>query len=381
MRIAINVEQLLQPSPGGIGRYSAALVSLLPTLYPDDELIPFAALHRPRDVNRVADALGVASIVSLPLPRPLLYEGWQLASWPPLHLRRGPVDVVHAPSVAVPPKRSEPLVVTVHDVAFALFPHAYSRRGRRFHAAGLAAAAHRADLVITASHSAAAEILRYSSVDADRIRVVPHGVESVKVTPERARASAVRMGLADRRYVLWVGSLEPRKGVGTLVSAFAELRRRGGAQGVVLVLAGFPGWLSDGLIDTADRRVLGDDLRQLGQLPEEDLWPLYAGADICAVPSRHEGFGLPVLEAMSQGTAVVCSDLPVLREVGGDAAEFVTVGQVDAWADALGALLDDDHRRAAFALAGRAHAAAFTWERSVRATRAVYAEATGSKTR
>ena len=385
MRVAVNVEQLLHDSPGGIGRYTARLVSLLPTLFPGDEVVAFAARHSTDALRAAAEGAGLAGggrgIVSLPLPRPLLYDAWHVLGLPPLIAAGGGlrgVDVVHAPSVAVPPGSRVPLVVTVHDVAPALYPESFSRRGRRFHAQGLAAVARRADLVIAVSEAAADEIVRHSTIPAGRIRVVPNGLDAVEVTEARRRATLARFGLGDAPYVLWVGSLEPRKGVGTLVAAMARLGAGAPAgrppEAPRLVLAGYPGWLSDGLIDPGDRAVLGDRLRQLGRVGEADLWGLYAGATVFAFPSRHEGFGLPVLEAMSQRVPVVCSEIPALREVAGDAARFVPPGAVGAWCEALGDLLGDEGARAHLATAGHARSRGFSWDRTVRATHRLYDE-------
>jgi alpha-1,3-rhamnosyl/mannosyltransferase len=190
-------------------------------------------------------------------------------------------------------------------------------------------------------------------------------------------------GLDERPYVLWVGSLEPRKGVGTLVAAMARMRRRKGraAPSVVgdvqLVLAGYPGWLNRDLLSAADASALGSALRQLGKVNEDELWSLYAGATVFAFPSRHEGFGLPVLEAMSQGTAVVASDIPAIREVAGGAARLVPPGDVDAWVDALEDLLGDEPARALLAAAGQQRARRFDVQASITAIRAVYQELVG----
>jgi glycosyltransferase involved in cell wall biosynthesis len=383
LRIAVNVEQLLSRSPGGIGRYSGQLATLLATLPPVDEVVPFVARHpRPEITSAMAAARITTEPVVLPWPRPLLNQAWVRFGLPPLalgHPSLAHVDVVHAPSVAVPPRGRTPLVVTVHDAASELWPDAFTARGRAFHARGAAAAARsarRADLVIAVSHAAADEIVAHTPIPASRIRVVHHGVAAPRVDPE-ARARVERAhGLEGRDFVLWVGSLEPRKGVGTLVAAMARLHR-GGATDAPLVLAGFDGWLADGLIAPDDRAALGDRLLTLGPVSEADLWALYAAAAVFALPSRHEGFGLPVVEAMTQATAVVCSDLPVTREVTGGAAMLVAADDVDAWSEALDGLLTDPTGRAALASAGPAVAARYSVDAFIAGTRAVYHEAAG----
>jgi glycosyltransferase involved in cell wall biosynthesis len=143
-----------------------------------------------------------------------------------------------------------------------------------------------------------------------------------------------------------------------------------------LVLAGPPGWKPD----DADAEVvaaLGDRVRLLGPVHREQLFPLFAGADLYALPSLHEGFGIPALEAMAQETPVLCSDIPALREVAGDAARFVPASDVDAWVLALYELLEDDAARAELVAAGTARVANYSWERCARETAAVYREALG----
>jgi glycosyltransferase involved in cell wall biosynthesis len=381
VRVAVNAEQLLYPSPGGVGRYTAQLLTVLPHIHPGDDVVAFTARHRRSTVQAVLRRAGAADRVAdgcvvLPLPRPALYEGW--VRWgsprlPGLH----DAELVHAPSVAVPPHPRVPLVVTVHDAAPELFPEAFPARGRRFHRLGMAAAAQRADLVLTVSRAAADEITARSAIPADRIRVVHHGIDPPHIEPGRRRRLLAARGLDDRPFVLWIGSREPRKGVGTVVAAMARLRRRPGlAATTPLVLAGYPGWLEDG-IDDADRAVLGADLVQLGQVPEEELWSLYGGATLLAFPSRHEGFGLPVLEAMSQGTAVVASDIAPLREVAGGVARLVPPGNLDGWADAIDELLADDAQRRRMGDAGRRHAEHFGAAEWATRIRAVYAELVG----
>jgi glycosyltransferase involved in cell wall biosynthesis len=374
MRVAVNVEQLLSPSPGGIGRYTARLVSILSDL--GVEVQPVTALHRSERVAAAWAEAGLSGRVPLPkvfpLPKPALYDAWHVLTWPPLSRD---ADIVHAPSLAVPPASGKALVVTVHDAAPVLFPEAFTPRGRWFHAMGLRAAARRADLVITGSQAAAAELADHTAISPGRIRVVPYGVDQAPPDP----GVLARYGLVDVPYVLWVGSLEPRKGVGTLVSAMARLVRGNAVlRGVRLVLAGYAGWQNSSLLADGDLVQLGSALVRLGRLPAGELAALYAGATVFAFPSRHEGFGLPVLEAMAAGTPVLASDIPALREVAGRAALLIPAGDEQAWAGALEALLSDRARREEMAEAGRRRAAGFSWTSMVTATLDVYREALGS---
>lgn len=369
MRVAVNAEQLLYRSPGGIGRYTSELLTVMPRMFPGDEVIAFTALHSRRDVDAAFRAAGVAAEGRvLRLPRPLLYDAWPTIGMPGIPREWG-VELVHAPSLAVPPRSNVPLVVTVHDAAAALFPDAFPPRGRRFHRSGMKAAARRADVVLTVSEAAAQEIVDNSGIRPERIRVVHNGVSPRTVEPSRRREILARFGLRDETYVFWVGSLEPRKGVDTLVDAAAELRRRQGAPAFRLVLAGYDGWLRPQL----DAR----EVVQLGRVSDEELWALYSGAAVFAFPSIHEGFGLPTVEAMSQGAPVLASDIAALREVTAGAAVLVPPADVDRWASALGDLLESTDERERLAAAGRARSAELSVEAMISGVREVYRDVTG----
>lgn len=404
MRVVVNLEQLLSPSPGGVGRYSAKLVANLARL--GVEVQPVVARHRPGQLRAAWSEFGLEELdrtwgrpeagfppLVLPLPRPVLYDAWHLVGWPP---RRWPsdVDLLHAPSLAVPPKQGKPLVVSIHDAAPWIFPEAFTARGRWFHAMGARAASRRADRVITGTAAAAAELATYLSLPSERVRVVPYGVDlpALRPRPDATGPDATgpdetgpdetgevlrRFRLAGLPYVLWVGSLEPRKGVETLVTAMAQLARRpvtAKSPALTLVLAGYAGWQNSALLPAADVARLGQGFRQIGRVTQAELWALYSGAAVFAFPSRHEGFGLPVLEAMAAGVPVVASDIAPLREVAGDAAMLVPPGDADAWAEAIETLLADGRRRAEMTTQGRRRAELFSWASTAAATLEVYRE-------
>ena len=370
----MNIEQLVQDGVSGIATYTAQLVRHLPRHGWD--VTPFTARHPRARVDASLRAAGLDHLapVVLPLPRPVLYDAWHTTGTADPLRRIAPVDLVHAPSVAVPPVSAVPLVVTAHDASPATFPETFTRRGRWFHARGFAAAAKRARLVIAVSEFSAGELATHTPIPRSRIRVVPNGVDLEPATDDGVARARARIGIGDRPYVLWVGTIQPRKNVGVLLEAF----RRAVGDGVphALVLVGAQGWGPDHLPVAAG----GDDsgwLVRPGPVGAPDLRGLYAGADMLALPSLHEGFGLPALEAMAQGTPALLSDIPAFREVAGDAAWFVDASDVDGWHRALVTLLGDPVARAAMDEPGRAHAAEFSWDRCAARTAAVYAEALG----
>ena len=386
MRVALNLEQLLTRPPGGVGRYTAELARLLPGPDPDGgeriEVVPFVARHRRGSVDAALGMFGLTGIepVTLLLPRPILYDTWNTLAVPPLSLLHGElrdVDLVHAPSLAVPPRAGHaPLIVTVHDAAALLYPETYPARGRWFHGRGLAAAARRADLVIAPTQAAADEIVGNSRIRAERIRIVPHGVALGRAQAGVVAAMRATLGLGDKPYVLWVGTLEPRKNLPLLLEAFGAAVRTGIPERLVVV--GPPGWSGAPKAVAAAASALGDRLYFTGPMRADRLAALYHGASLFAFPSVHEGFGLPVLEAMAQEVPVLCSDIPVLHEVAGNGARYVPATDLTAWTDALVGLLGDERARRDLGATGRARASTFTWEGCIARTRAVYHELLGA---
>ena len=360
-RVALTLEQCWHRVPGGTATSILALARALAER-DDVEVVGVAARHAGPPPEPWVPPVPVRH---LPLPRLALYETWHAARRPRVERATGPVDVVHATAVAVPGTRA-PLVVTIHDLAFLAAPEQATRHGLRFFRRGTELARRHARLVLVPSEATAAEC-REAGFDPGRIRIVPWGVDVAAATVadvERARSAH---GL-DRPYVLFVGTVEPRKNLPRLVEALASLDRAD----VELVLVGAEGWNEDlGALLAA----LPGRARSLGFVPPADLGPLYAGATVVAYPSLREGFGLPPLEAMAQGAAVVTSRGTATEEVAGDAAVLVDPTSVASIAAGLDRVLSDPDGAAARGGAARARAAGYPWSRTAELTVAAYREA------
>jgi glycosyltransferase involved in cell wall biosynthesis len=353
VRTGIHVGQLLQPVPGGIGRYTVHIIRNLPAA--DVDPVCFGA---GTPSARVRSLIG--ETVDLGWPRgPLRYELWNRLRRPLVHLD---VDVVHAPSLAVPPVRDRPLVVTVHDVAFLREPAAFTRRGLSFHRRGLEIAHREATAVITASRSARDELIDVG-FERERIHLAPHGVElRVPEPPDEIDARVRELGIGPN-FIVSVGTIEPRKGFDTLADAMQLVRRR--IPDLELAVVGPAGWLEVPGLDQPG-------IHRLGTVDERSLDALYRRARACAVASRYEGFGLPALEAMARGCPVVASNTTSLPEVVGTAGTLVPPGDVDLWAHALLEVVRDEELRAEMARRGIARAETFTWRGSAHAHAAAY---------
>jgi glycosyltransferase involved in cell wall biosynthesis len=292
-------------------------------------------------------------------------------------LDRVGADVVHFTNGMMPVSASTPTVVTVHDMSLRLYPWCHPVRRVIINRPLQLVAIHRADAIVAVSHSTRRDLLRLHGVPPDRVCVV-HEAASAAFRPIRDRAAldAVRARLQlPERFVLYVGTVEPRKNLGRLVDAFAEARRRGIPHHLVCV--GPYGWRSHGLCRRIEGLGLTAHVHFLGYQPFDLLPALYNLSEVFAFPSLYEGFGLPVVEAMACGTPVLTSETSSLAEIVADAA--VTVDPLDsgALATAITRLAFDADLRAQLSAAGLARATAFSWSQAARDMLQVYRLAAG----
>jgi len=265
-------------------------------------------------------------------------------------------------------------VVTLHDVIPLALPWAFPPRHRWVLTTAFARVRRQADLVIVPSTAAAEDVVRYLKMERERIIVIPMGCEPrfhPVVNPVRIAEVRQRYALPDR-YALFVGTLEPRKNIGTLLQAFARLRVERPPDDLKLVVAGGKGWGEVRFFATMETLEMREHVIFTGFVEDDDLPDLYRGAQMFVYPSLYEGFGLPILEAMACGVPVVTSSCSSLPEVAGNAALLTDPTRPDELAAAMSALVSDDALRAELRWKGIARAKNFTWEAVARQTLAVY---------
>jgi alpha-1,3-rhamnosyl/mannosyltransferase len=379
VKVAFHVDQLWFRAPGGIGTYVRELLEAIPASPDAPELTPFYAKWRRRSPSEAPYATdGRYPGVELRWSIRTLYPAWDWLGRPSLPASLADHDIIHATNhAAVPPaRRGQGLVVTVHDLAFERYPALFPKRWLALYRRGLHAAIEQADAIIVPSSSVRDDLIGRHDVNTERIYVTPLGPSPKSNSPgmiENNREELADFGITPP-YILAVGTIEPRKNLVRLIQAYRRLAAEGAPQ--TLVLIGDDGWgteeLRGALAEGGPGRVV-----RAGGLTGNTLTTAYADADAVAYVSLYEGFGLPVLEAMSAGAPVVTSNTSALPELAGDAALLVDPEDADAIADALARILSDSSLADELRVRGLARAATFSWAATARATLDVYRRVMG----
>lgn len=348
LRVGFDRHALTSPA-GGVRRYVSELIAALPLAEPGIELVAIdAGTTLPTNLGRTCIGL-------------------------PRAARAAKLDVFHAPAYTAPPWGVHPLVLTIHDVSYARHPEWYPYRRDPLRRAFYRASARAADCIITDSDFSRREISAAYGIDGERIHVVPLGVSAAFRPAAPGTSASDAAGDAARRpstlapppgpIILHVGDLHPRRNVGVLIDAVAWLRaHQPGLTAVGLTLVGRDA--GDGASLRARARAAGLDAHAVTFVEDADdalLIEWYQRAAVFAYPSRYEGFGLPVLEAMACATPVVASTAASLPEVAGDAGVMIDPLDPRAWREALAAVLCSPERAAALRESGLRRAARFTW--------------------
>lgn len=358
-RVAIEYSPALLQA-GGVGRsvreMTAALLQSARNTY---TLITsgLPAPHLPPEIR--------ASRRNIPIPDRLLTRLWHRANvaFPASQLVRGH-DLFFATNFALPPlPRGMRSAVFIHDLTYLHAADAAVPSLIAYLSAVVPRAVEAADVVVVNSHSTKRDLVAAYGVDPERIQPVQFGVgpQFQPVAPQVAQATAARYGLDGAPFVFAVGTLQPRKNYARLIEAVGGLRRLG--HDIQLAIAGPEGWMMDELRRNTESTT-SEFARLLGKVPDDDLAALYSAAICFAMPSLYEGYGLPVLEAMACGAAVVTSDVSSLPEAAAGAALLINPHDVRALAEALGQLVANPDLRAELALRGLERVRGLTWART-----------------
>lgn len=374
MRIGIDVTSALTQG-GGIGRYTRELVRAI-TLqdYKNDYQLfsakPPAVLPVP---NPLPDGKNI-TYKPAPLDEKWLYRFWYRMRWPlPVQLVTGQLDLFHSPDFVLPPVSGRiPTLLTVHDLSFVHFPHVYTTTLVSYLNRVVPWSVRRATHVLADSVATKQDLIEIWNVPEKKITVLYSGVDAdFAPVDDENRLVAVRekYALGQAPYIFTVGTIQPRKNYQMLIQAFAKVAQ---TQEHNLVIAGGKGWLYDEILAEVHAQNLVGRVLFTGFVDDVDLPTLYSGASLFVFPSLYEGFGLPLLEAMSCGVPVISSDASCLPEVAGRAAVLLPPHKTAAWTEAMEALLNSPVDRAQLVASGYAQAKQFSWEKSAQQLLHIY---------
>lgn len=367
MRIGINALLLSAGSNyrrTGVSRYIESLLMHLGDEAGSDELIAYVD----RSVDRPMPSVEFRR-TPIDVQRPPVRIAWELGPLT-IQARRDRLDVFHGALHVVPPGLKCPAAVTIHDLAFMRYPSQVTAKRYHYLKRMIGNAARRSEAVIVPSRATGRDVTELMGVNPDKITVIPLGVgpEFRPASPDEISRVRQRYGLSTQ-YVLALGTIEPRKNLPRLITAMSHLQAEIEED---LVVAGPTGWLTDEVEQAIARSGLGGRIKRPGYIEDGDLVPLYSGATVVAMPSLYEGFGLPVLEAMATGAAVVTSNVSSLPEVAGEGAVLVDPLSVESIAAGIRSLVEDTAMRAKLTECAMERARQFTWSRTARETMAVY---------
>lgn len=378
MNISFDALPLISGNMTGIGWCEVGQTTAMARLHPEDNfyysffsrkddhikterLAPFSEYINPK-IAHASGYLYRAASTYLPIP----YK----------HFFGRDADVTHFFNYIAPPGVHGKTVITVHDMVYKAFPETVRGRTKWMLISGLKPSMNRADIIVTDSEFSKSEILKYFPKYEKKIRVVPCGVDLEKFkpcdTPERIPEVKSSLGI-NGEYFLYLGTIEPRKNLERLISAYHILTQRI-QDAPKLVLAGGKGWLYDSIFQRVSDLKLADKVLFTKYIPSEDMNPLMCGALAFVFPSIYEGFGMPPLEAMACGVPVLASNAASLPEVTGDCGVICDAYSEESIADGLYTLYNDTALRAELSIRGRKRAEGFSWERSAEILYKAYKE-------
>lgn len=370
MRIAIDGFPLSEPLTG-IGHYTLELAHHLALNSPEDEILVVS----PRSFVSSVDAEnGTANLrFSRATVSPLTRHWWSLGL--PRYIRKNQIQLFHGTNFEVPLRSECPTVLTIHDLSTLLYPETHEGRIVRRARRRLPMMARAATMIIMPTEAIRREVHEHLQIPLARLVAIPEAARScfLRLEFEQTADTRKRLGVGDE-FLLYVGTIEPRKNLMTLVRAFEEVLNRRESH-LQLVVAGRKGWMVDDLLGYVKQSRAASRIIFTGYLSDDQLSALYSSCTLFVYPSLYEGFGLPPLEAMACGAPVIVSRIPSIQEVAGTAARLVSSENVSELTEAIIELLDDALLRQQLSIAGISRASEFSWDRTARQVQDVYCQA------
>jgi len=366
MRVGIDA-RLVYYSQAGIGQYILHLVNGLAAVDRENE---YVLLQSRKDGTSILDRPNFRR-VSLWTPSHHRLERYSLN----VELMRHGLDVLHSPDFIPPHRPSCRSVITVHDLAFLLYPHFLTKESARYYG-HIDQAVRWTDQIIAVSQSTKRDTMQHLGVAEDKITVVYEAANPIfrPIDREQAIQQVRAKHNTDRPFALFVSTIEPRKNVPTLIRAMWQLKECY-KQNLDLILAGSKGWLFEDAFAIVKELKMEDRVHFVGRVSSEELLYLYNAAEYLAHPAFYEGFGLPPLEAIACGLPAIVSNVASLPEVVGDAGLLIDPHDVDELTVAMWRVLNDSALRQEMRAKGLRQAARFSWERAARETLTIYKRA------
>lgn len=364
MKIGIEAERANLPNPTGVERYAAELIKNFARMDSENEYVLY---FRTPPQQWFYDLPKNFSIKVMPFPKfwTQIRISWEML----LH----PVDVLFIPASALPfyhPKKS---VATVHDVAWRMFPGAFTKIMRRYLEWSTRLAVRSAMKIIAVSEATRQDLKKFYNISPDKVAVTHLGLNPNfrPMNYEECQVVLDKYGLTYKKYVLFLGTMQPRKNIIRLVDAFQKLKSENHIEEKLAIFGG-KGWLWEPILEKITEAGKNGSVKYFNYADEKDLPYLYSGASLLTLPALYEGFGLPPLEAMASGTPVVVSNVSSLPEVVGDAGELIDPNSVDDIARGLLKVLTDLTVREQMIVKGLARSKEFTWEATAKQTLEVF---------
>lgn len=366
MKIGIDA-RLPYYQKGGISQYT---LHLLPALASIDSSNSYTVYHMGKDEDDYTPKQANFKRKNTITPCHHRWERWSLSAEIMLS---GRLDVLHSPDFIPPLFGAKRNVITVHDLNFIHFPQFLTADSLRYYAGQIEKAVAQADHISADSHHSRLDLIDLLNVPAEKVTTVHLSVNPLYqkgYAPEEIKATVDQLNLP-KRFILAVGTLEPRKNLDMLVEAYGILNHEYKVD-LPLVFVGRKGWLFEDLLAKIESSGLRDKIIHLEGIFDEKLAHLYHAAGVLVTPSHYEGFGLPGLEALNCGCPIILSDRGSLPEIAGDAGKLLPPDDPAEWAQAIAQVLQDSDLRAEMIKKGHAHAKTFSWQTAAEKTLAIY---------